>query len=110
MQGDFEANSTHIVHVLCSTCNHIIFPKGISVKTLYKNHNGVFLKKSQQVKWNDNEHYELSCPAYGTFSKMALIEKQTKKEFPAELFYKLTEEQTKALKVKCPTCFPFVKK
>ena len=50
MQGDFEANSNRIVHVLCNTCNHIIFPKGISVKTLYKNHNGIFLSKHQQIK------------------------------------------------------------
>lgn len=109
MQGDFEANSNCIVHVLCNTCEHIIFPKGISVKTLYKNHNGIFLKKSQQVKWADNKHYEFFCPVDQEW-KDIWIEKQTKKEFPMYLFYKLTEEQTKALKVKCPTCFPFVKK
>ena len=108
MQGDFEANSNNVVHVLCSTCNHIIFPKGVSVKTLYKNHNGVFLSKNQQIKWSDNEHYKVCYTDY-QFA-YGLIEKQTKKEFPAHLFYKLTEEQTKLLKVKCPTCFPFVKK
>lgn len=108
MQGDFEANSPIVIHALCP-CGHIIFPKGISIKTLYKNHNGVRVNKTQKVDWDASEHYTL-CPSNKNHYFNVFVDKQTKKEFSVHLFYKLTDEQVKLLKVKCPTCFPFVKK
>ena len=109
MQGGgifYEANNTNVIHCLCSK-GHIIFPLGISFKTLYKNHNQITIHTSQNVK----PEWLIEQGAYEYNSRhTAIVDNKTKKEYPTHLLYLLTDEQEKRLKVKCPTCHPFCKK
>ena len=107
MQGFFEANDSRRIHCTCPQ-GHIIFPQGIVIKALYKNHNGITIHKAQHVEWEKSNYKVVHLNRFASGSK--LVDNQTKQEFPLHALYQLTEDQTKQLNVKCPICFPFVKK
>lgn len=105
MEGQFyQANNPTLIHCLCNK-RHIIFPQGISFKTLYKNHNGIRIHVAQNLLWEKNDNYTV---VQDNVWQASVVDKATHKQVPLRSAYVLTEEQLKLLKVKCPTCFPFV--